>query len=157
MKQLAFKYAGILGLVTALVGILLLFLAPLCLHAQEVIATATPAPTGSPLIDQHTSEFLKYLVDSLGGLKGASSLVIAGAVVQALIKAMSLPAVGKWFTETQGHIKLLIVTGLTLVSGVIGLMTAGGLTLGAALVHSTTLAALMVFANQIIQHWPKKK
>lgn len=155
MKTLTLKTAGLIGFWTALIGVLLLFLAPLYLHAQEVVAT--PTPTGSPLIDQHTSEFLKYLIDSLGGLKGASSLVIAGAVVQALIKAMSLPAVGKWFKETQGHIKLLIVTGLTLVSGVIGLMTAGGLTLGAALVHSTTLAALMVFANQVIQHWPKKK
>lgn len=134
-----------------LMALFMFFFFPLVAIAQEVVA---PAPaTGSPLIDQHTSEFLKLLIDSLGGLKGASSLAIAGVVVQLLIKAMNLPAVGKLFSEAQGWLKLLIVTGLSLVAGVIGLMTAGGLTLGAALVHSTTLAALMVFGNQLIQHF----
>lgn len=146
---------------TKVFAILALLFMPFAVFAQAVTdataaiaASATPvASTGSALIDQNTSDFLKLLIDSLGGLKGASSLVIAGVVVQLLIKAMSLPAVGKLFSEAQGWLKLVIVTGLTLVSGVIGLMTAGGLTLGAALVHSTTLAALMVFGNQIIQHF----
>lgn len=130
-------------------ALVMFLLLPLLCFAQD----AAPPSTGSPLIDQNTSDFLKYLIDSLGGMKGASALVIAGVVVQALLKAMSLPIVGKWFSEAQGWLKLTVVSGLTLVSGVIGLMTAGGLTLGAALVHSTTLAALMVFGNQIIQHF----
>lgn len=128
--------------------IALLFL-PFLVFAQE----AVPPATGSPLIDANTTEFLKYLIDSLGGLKGASALAIAGVVVQALIKLMNLPITNKWFSEAEGWLKLTIVSGLTLVSGVIGLMTVGGLSIGAALVHSTTLAALMVFGNQIIQHF----
>ena len=109
------------------------------------------------IISQPNIDFLKLLVESLGGLKGASTLAIVAVVVQLLIKFLNLPIAGGIFGAAKGWLKLAIVTFLTIVSGVTGLMIEG-LSLGAALLHSTTLAAFMVFLNQIFQHfWAKKE
>lgn len=129
--------------------LLTLLFAPLFVFAQDAAPPVVADPNG---------EFIKLLLESMGGLKGASTLAIVGIVVQLLIKALNLPIVGKLFSESSGKVKLVIVSGLTLIGGVVGLMTVEGLTVGAALIHSTTLAAFMVFANQIYQHFaPEKK
>lgn len=118
----------------------------------------SPAPAATPSIvpaqPQSNADFLNLLLQSLGGLSGASALAVAGIVVQLLIKLLGTNWFGEWFPNLDGHIKLLVVTGLTLISGVLALMLPPtSLSLGAALMHSTTLAAFMVFGNQAYQQF----
>lgn len=110
------------------------------------------------VLDPVTNEkFVTELFNSLGGVKGAGTLAIVGLVVQMLIMFLKTPLFGSLFKNVTGQIKLLIVTGLSLVSGVVGLMLVEHLTLGAALIHSTTMTAFMVFANQIYKQFIVKK
>lgn len=102
-----------------------------------------------------TDEFLMYLLQSLGGFKGASSLVVAGLIVQIFIKFLNSDLSGKIFAGFKGFWKLAIVSFLSVVSGVISLML-NGVSLGAALLHSSTLAAIMVLLNQFVQQYQKK-
>jgi hypothetical protein len=95
-----------------------------------------------------TDEFLGALLASLGGLKGASTMGIVVIAVQLLMKLAMTKAgdlAGKW--------KLTIVFLLTLVSGVLGLVYKDHLSIAAALLHSTTLAALQVLAFQVIKQF----
>lgn len=103
-----------------------------------------------PSLPPDTSEIMAFFAQ-LGGLKGASALVIAGIVVQGLMLA-----VRSFLGDLIGQYKLLLVLGLSLVSGVVALMVSG-VPLGAALVHSTTLAAFSVFFNQIYKQFFEKK
>ncbi len=113
------------------------------------------------LTDVSNQDFLGDLLQSLGGLNGASALAATAILIKLLLKFLSTPwgqnVLGKAFKDMAGGWKLTIVTGLSLAGGVIGLMTAGGLSAGAALVHSTTLAAFMVFSNQIYKQFFEKK
>lgn len=125
---------------------------PLLLFAQETL----PPPETLPEVPN--VDFLQFLIQSLGGLKGAGTLAIVGVVVQVVIKFLSTPWSGELFKKLTGAKKLLIVTGLSLVGGVVGLMLPPtSLTLGAALVHSTTMTAFMVFANQAYKQLVEKK
>ncbi len=90
-----------------------------------------------------SNEEIVALFTAIGGLKGAGALAIAAVVVQALLLAVR-HSIGDFL----GKYKLLAVYGLTMVAGVLSLHLAG-VELGAALVHSNTLAALQVFLNQI--------
>lgn len=134
-----------------------LILFPCLLLAQEVVAPALPVPVVDPNMD-----FLNLLMQSLGGIKGASALAIAGIVVKLLLKALDLPLVaglmGKAFKDWASGLKLTVVLALSYVAGVIGLMVPPtSLSLGAALVHSSTLAAFVVLSNQVYKHWIEKK
>jgi len=120
----------------------LIFL-PLCLFAQDVVTDVVVS----------NEDFIKLLIESIGGVKGASTLAIVGIVVQLVMAFFNTKFGGNL---VKGSVKLLIVTGLTLVGGVIGLMVSGGLDIGAALIHSTTLSALMVFVNQLIKQFKKE-
>ena len=104
-----------------------------------------------------TQDFISFLIQSLGGLKGAGTLAIVAAVVQILIMFLKTPLFGQLFKNVSGSIKLLIVTALSLVGGVVGLMSVEGLTIGAALVHSTTLTAFTVLAHQLYKQFIEKK
>lgn len=119
---------------------------PLSLLAQSTLPVPTPAdPNG---------EFLQLLFASLNGFKGASALAIAGIVVQLVIKLLSTSWVSQWFPNLSGAWKITIVSALSLGSGVLALMVPpASLTLGAALVHSATLTAVMVFANQLLKQF----
>jgi len=92
-----------------------------------------------------TAEDWMMLVESLGGLKGASTLVIAGTLAQ-LVLLLSKSMVG----QLAGKNQLRIVAGASLVAGVTGLMLQD-VSLFAALMHSTVLASLQVFAHQFIK------
>ena len=98
-------------------------------------------------------DLIKLLLESIGGIKGASSLAIAGIVIKLVLAFFSSEMGGKLFSGLKGSIKLLIVTGLSLAAGVIALMNTSDLTFGAALLHSTTLSAFMVFVNQIYKQF----
>jgi hypothetical protein len=102
-------------------------------------------------------EFLGFLIQSIGGFSGASTLVAVGLVVQILMKFIGTPWADLLFGAASGKWKLLIVAVLSLAGGVLGLMTAGGLTLGAALVHSATLTAVMVLFNQVYKQFILKE
>jgi hypothetical protein len=119
-------------------------------NAAEAI-TPDPGPVSN-------DEFIGALMTSLGGMKGAGALAIAGMVVQLLMKFLYTPWAGEYLKDASGMMKLNLVSGLTLVAGVIAMMTpaGGGLTLGAALIHATTLSAIMVFGHQIWKQYTAK-
>lgn len=113
-----------------------------------------------PVQDVYTTlpDFLGDLINSVGGMKGASAMAIAFAVVKLLMKAMGLPFVQNLFSgdAVKGQWKITIVIVLSLISGVLGLVVSG-VDLGAALVHSTTLAAYSVLFNQLYKQFVEKK
>ncbi len=103
------------------------------------------------------TDFLQALIQSLGGIKGAGALAIAGVVVQLLIKFLGTPLAGSVLANVSGAWKLTAVVTLSLVSGVLALMLPPtSLGLGAALVHSSTLTAFMVFGNQVYKQFLEK-
>lgn len=120
----------------------MLLIIALAIISFAAIAQDVPAPTIGEVQD---------LLKSIGGLKGASALAIAVVVVQAL-----LLLVRSSFVKLKGSIKLLIVTGLTLVSGVLALVVSG-LPVSAALLHASTIAAFQVFAHQVLKQFLEKK
>jgi hypothetical protein len=126
-------------------AVFLVFLIPLMLFAQDLVV-----PVSS------NEDFIGLLLQSLGGLKGASSLAIAGIVVQLLMKFVGTPWADKLFANA-GPWKLIIVALLSYLSGVVGLMASAGLSFGAAALHSSVLAAFMVFLNQVYKQFIEKK
>jgi len=109
------------------------------------------APASLPTADLDVGEALKQLLASLGGLKGASALGIAVFVVQGVLlffRTQLASFTGKW--------RLLIVTGLSLVAGVLGLSMAG-VPWTTALVHANTIAALQVFIHQLVKQLSEKE
>lgn len=124
---------------------------PFFAYAQEVVQPVLELP---PVTN---TDFLQLLIQSLGGLKGASALAIAGTAVQVLLKFLATPWAGGLLKNVKGGTKLLVVSGLSMLGGVLALMVPPtSLSLGAALVHSTTLTAFMVFANQLYQQLLEK-
>lgn len=96
-------------------------------------------------------EFVAFLLQSMGGFKGASTMAAVALVVQILMKLIQTNAgelLGKW--------KLLTVSLLSLVGGVLALKLTG-LTWGASLLHSATLASLQVFLHQGYKQFIEKK
>lgn len=101
-------------------------------------------------------DFIQQLLAFIGGYKGLTGLALTAAIVQLLIMLLKTPLFGKIFKSVTGQIKLLIVSGLTLVAGVIALRVTG-LSLAESLLHSSTLAAFQVFAHQVyLQFFVKK-
>ncbi len=114
------------------------------------------AQVDDPMAVIPISAFLEALLASLGGIKGASGLALAGMVVQLVIKLLKTDLMGKLFQKIDGVWKLVIILSLTYVSGVLSLMMQG-VDLGAALIHSTALASLMVLGNELYKHFTQKK
>lgn len=106
---------------------------------------------GQDVIVPPTSDEIMSLLASLGGLKGASTLAIVAVVVQGLM-LMLKSSIGKF----AGAYQLLAVLLLTLAGGVVGLMIQG-MDIGAALMHSSTLAAGQVLLHQIYKQFIEKK
>ena len=96
-------------------------------------------------------EFFAFLMKSLGGFKGAGALGTVALVVQLLMKLFQTQA-----GELLGKYKLLAVLGLTLVGGVITLKLTG-VSWGASLLHSATLAAAQVLIHQLYKQFLDKK
>ena len=98
-----------------------------------------------------TADWLMLLITAIGGMKGMSALGIAAAVAQLLLKFMATP-----LSKFAGKYKLLAITVLTMVAGVLGLMMASDVSFMAALMHSTTLAAFQVFVHQLWKQFVDK-
>jgi len=101
-------------------------------------------------------EFLQNLLSFVGGLKGAGTMAAVAGGVQIVMQLLKTGFFSKLVPKLNGTKKILIVSGLTLVGGVLALMSSGQ-ELVASLLHSTTLAALQVFANQLYQQFAKKE
>lgn len=97
-----------------------------------------------------SGEEIKSLLDALGGVKGLSALAVAGLVVQ-VIMLLIRSGVGGLL----GKFRLIVVYGLSIVSGVLALHLSG-VDISAALVHANTLAAFQVFLNQIFKQFFQK-
>lgn len=110
-------------------------------------------------VTQQVSEldFLQYAIQTLGGLKGASAWVIAAAIVQVCVKFMNSKFADFAFKKVKGSIKLTIVLFLSYLAGVLSLVTVGDMNIGQALVHSSSLSAFLVLANQIYKQFFVKK
>lgn len=123
-------------------------------YAQEVVQQM---PDLAPVVQEVSMfDFLTLLFQSLNGLKGASALGAAGILVQLVLAFSKTSMAGMVFKKLSGGMKLVVVTGLTVVAGVVSLMLAG-ITLPAALVHSSTLAAFSVFGHQAYKEFFEKK
>lgn len=123
------------------------FMAMFSFLALAQDAVIMPVPT-EPI---PSAEFFSALIASIGGFKGASALGIAYIVVQLVMKFFSTAMgsfAGKW--------RLVIVTGLSIVCGVLSLKVAG-VSWSAALMHSQVLAALSVYLNQLWKQFVEKK
>ncbi|NBW99056.1 hypothetical protein EBR03_05745 [bacterium] len=91
-------------------------------------------------------EWGKIIVDLTKGELGL--LAVVGVVVQAVMLLLRTPAVVKIIGEKTGKWRLLAVSFLSLVGGVAALK-AQGMDWGAALAHSSTLAAVQVFLHSL--------
>ena len=143
--------------------------------ASPVVAAPVASPAGPvvapppSLIDPKNpdkpiedSAFLKYLMDSVGGLKGLGAMGLAAFIAQLLAAFMNTPmfsrliGLKKPIADWMGKWKMALVCGLVLVSGICMLL-ATGLDWKAALVHSTTLTMANVFVHQVWKQATEKK
>ncbi len=108
-----------------------------------------------PMVE--SEDWISLVFQSMGGGKGAVALGIVLIVVKFIIKFLKSPMSKSVFARLDGTQKMTLVLGLNVVGGVIGLMVSGNVSLGAALVHSVTLANVSVFLNQIYQHYFEDK
>ncbi|MCC6811339.1 MAG: hypothetical protein IT381_28170 [Deltaproteobacteria bacterium] len=95
-------------------------------------------------VDLSLDEALKQSLPIITSFKGASALAIAVGVTQLVMKLAQSPLgnlAGKW--------KLIVVTGVSIVATYLGLVAAGTSWLS-ALIAGPLLAALQVFAHQLI-------
>lgn len=118
-------------------GLALVFTFTLLYAAQIYAAPEDPLPL---------SDFLMQLWNLLGGIKGASTLVIAWVVTQAVMMFFRTE-----LAAFAGKYKLAIVLGLNVTVTVLGHMVAG-LPVMAAVLNAGTIAALQVFVNELLKH-----
>lgn len=113
--------------------------------APAVEAPAAEAPAApAEVIEGPSQDEIGNFLKSIGGWAGMGALGIAMIIVQGLMllfKSSLASFAGKW--------RLLIVSFLSLASGVIALKLMGVADWGAVLMHSSTLAAIQVFINQL--------
>jgi len=114
--------------------------APFIVLAQDVLV---------PIVTNE--QFLISLVASIGGATGLKTMGIVALAVQVLMKFLGTPWADS-LMKNNGQWKLTAYLVFTLVGGVVGLMVSG-LSFGAAFVHSGTLAALGVLANQLYKQF----
>jgi len=106
-----------------------------------LMAMFTLTAFGEEIIPPAAEDWGKIIMDLTKG--ELSIMAIVAAVVQAMMLLLRSP-----LGEKSGRFRLLAVSGLTLVGGVVGLMTQG-MAVGSALAHSSTLAALQVFGFEL--------
>lgn len=102
-------------------------------------------------------DFLLLLFRSVGGLKGATTLMIAYTSVEILIQFLKTPLFGSIFKKVDAALKLTIVMALHFIGSTLALVVVDGMTLSAALIHGSTVTAFAVLLNQIYQTHIKDK
>lgn len=131
MKRLARISAALVAIFVPVIAAIAI---PVMVFAQDSL----PVPS---------SDELQALLVAIGGAKGAGALAVAALGVQAV---MMLLRTG--LGDLVGKYRLLIVYLLTVVSSVLALKMAG-VGVGAALIHSQTIAAIQVFGNQVFRQF----
>lgn len=111
-----------------------------------IFSLAAFATEGDVILPPTADQWSEFLA-AIGGLKGAGTLAMVAVVIQGILLVVRLPQL-----PVPGKTKLLIVTGLTLVGGVIALKLQG-LDWASVVLHSTTLAAFQVFLHQIYKQF----
>lgn len=97
-------------------------------------------------------DFISALLQSLGGIKGASVLAIVGLVVQLIMKFIGTPWADS-LLKNSGQWKLTLVLLLSYVGGVVTLMATTGVPFGTAVLHASVMSSLMVLINQIYKQF----
>jgi len=129
-------------------ALLVLIFAPLAVIAQQI-----PAIVSSPEITDEN--FFQALMQSLNGFKGASAMAIAAIITQLIVALLKAPIAHELFNNLLGKYRLLIVSGVSIIAGVLSLKVAGVDWL-AALSHSFTLTSFQVFGNQVVKQVKKE-
>lgn len=111
-------------------------------HFLMLVAQVEEVPVG---------DLLPAVLQFIGGLKGASALAITAGVIQ-----LALLVFKTSLTNFAGKYKLLIVLGLSVAGALVGAM-AGGMSVGAALVSGSVIAAAQVFIHQIVKQFFTKE
>ena len=104
-------------------------------------------PTGGAPPDVPYDQTLSSILTLLGGVKSATALSITALIVQIAMKLLQAP-LGNY----TGKLKLIIISGLTMVGALVGELTAG-VDWKVALFSGAVLTALQVFVHQIVQHF----
>lgn len=102
---------------------------------------------GQDVLDAPTASEWISLINSLGGLAGASYVAIAMFSVQLIMFLIR-----NKMAEFLGRAKLLVFYALNTAAVVLGLILAD-VDWSMALVHANTFAALQVFAHQVVKHF----
>lgn len=116
-----------------------LFFATMCfvpsaLFGQDLSAVAdTPATMGD----------WQAFIAALGGVKGLGGLGFVALLVQGVMLSLR-----SGYLPVSGRQKILVVSLLSLVGGVVALKMSG-LGWSSAILHSTTLAAIQVFLSEL--------
>lgn len=106
--------------------------------AQEVASVIEPSSEG---------DVLKAVFGLVSDYKQMSAFAIALALTQLLRMILSLPALGSLFPNLTSQMKLVVISLLAVVSGVLSLRVSGVGWLE-SFIHSGTLAAVQVFLHQ---------
>lgn len=112
--------------------------------AWTVVAHA--APGSEPVTDAPTLSEWFALYHSLGEMKGMGALGVVAVLIQAVVLFLRSS-----FDPLPPPLKLLAITGATMILGTISMKMATNVGWGVALLHSTNLAALQVFAFNLYQ------
>lgn len=129
-----------------ILGIVIVCLLSFPAFGQEIV----------PLIP--VSDFIQIFIASLGGLKGASALAIVGIVLKLLFAFLNSKLAGKigFMRKMKSGPKLFLILFISYASGIVTLMLSG-LSFGAAVIHSTSMTALIVLLNQGYKKFIEKK
>ncbi len=127
-----------------IMALVMIFCAPMIVFAQEVVAPVTDL------------DFLGKLLQFFGEYKSMTSLALAAGAVQLLILFFNAPISGKIFSKLDAQLKLIIVTALSIVAGLIAQKIAG-ISFGDAFWSAANLAAVQVFLHQIYLKFFSKK
>lgn len=119
--------------------------------AKEVVEVVKPAADAAAQAIEVGGADITDLLKAIGGIQGGGTLAIIMLIVQLLMWLLN-----GFFAGKAGKYKLVAVMGLTLVAGVVALMMQG-MSLGAALLHSSTIASAQVLLNQTYKQFFVKK
>lgn len=115
-------------------------------YAQEVASAVS------------NEDFIKLLVESIGGVKGASTLGVLFIVVKLILSFFDTPMFESFFgSKIKGPMKLTIVLGLSFLSSLLTQVYVNQLSWGAAIIHSGTFSMLVAFSNQVYKQYFEKK
>lgn len=114
--------------------------------AQEAVETVAVASE---------TDVLKSVFSLITDYKQMSAFAIALALTQILRMVLSLPALGSIFPNLTSKMKLVAISLLAVISGILTLKVAGTPTMDAVF-HGTTLAAVQVFLHQYYKEFVQK-